>query len=262
MRMRKTTEKKQFRQAVLICAAVCTFISLWGCTFDSDSDSDALYTFAELEAALKDADGGVSPDAPVSISFAGKEKAFAVYAALANARKYVSLNLSKSSVTGFDTSSAYPAGSRWIVSLILPDNLTKIGGEAFAGWTQLRHIFIPPSVTAIGEYAFYNCSSLADIQIPESVTTIGEYAFHRCPSIAELTIPESVEYIERDAFSSCGNLNIVTFLGDGTRIADNTVFPGGTKFREAAARLELSGSGSYTAARGVYLRNGAEWSRE
>lgn len=230
-------EKKQFRQAVLICAAVCTLIILSGCTFDSDSD--ALHTFAELEAALKDADGGVSPDAPVSISFAGKEEAFAVYAALANARKYVSLDLSKSSVTGFDSSSVYPAGSRWIVSLILPDNLTDIGGEAFAGWTQLRHIFIPPSVTAIGEYAF-----------------------HRCPSIAELTIPESVEYIERDAFSSCGNLNIVTFMGDGTQIADNTVFPSGTKFREAAARSEFSGSSLYIAARGVYLRDGMEWNRE
>lgn len=254
--MRKATGIKQFRQSVLICAAVCTFISLSGCTFDSDSD--VLYTFSEL----KDADGGVSPDAPVSISFTGRKKAFDIYVALADACKYVSLDLSESSVTGFNSSSAYPAGSKWIVSLILPDNLTNIDDEAFAGWMQLRYIFISASVTAIGKYAFYNCSSLTDMQIPESVTTIGEYAFYRCTSLVELTISENVEYIEQDAFSSCNNLSVITFIGDGTRIADNTVFPSSTKFREVAARSERFGSGSYMAVRGVYLRNGTEWSRE
>lgn len=256
--MRKTTRIEQFRQAVLICVTVCAFISLSGCTFDSASDSDVLPSFSEL----KDADGGISPDAPVNISFAGKEKAFDIYVALANACKYVSLDLSESSVTGFNSSSAYPAGSKWIVSLILPDNLTNIGDEAFAGWMQLRYIFISASVTTIGEYAFYNCSSLADIQIPESVTTIGEYAFHQCTSLVELTIPENVEYIEKDAFSSCSNLNVVTFIGDGTQIADNTVFPNGTKFREMAAHSERFGSGSYMAVHGMYLRNGTEWRRE
>lgn len=230
--MRKTMGTKQCRRAVLLFAAVCASVSFAGCAFGASD------TYAELEVTLANAEGGESPDNPVNISFNGTETAFAIYVALANARKYVNLDLSESSVTGFG-SSAYPAGSRWIVSLVLPDNLKKIGGEAFAGWTQLRHIFISDSVTMIGEKSFQDCASLAAI-----------------------TIPESVEYIGRDAFSSCDNLNAVAFMGDGAQIADNTVFPSGAKFREAAARSEHSGSGSYMASRGVYVRDGTEWSRK
>lgn len=253
--MRKIMRTKQCRRAVLLFAAVCASVSFAGCAFGASD------TYAELEVTLANAEGGESPDNPVNISFNGTETAFAIYVALANARKYVSLDLSESSVTGFG-SSAYPAGSRWIVSLVLPDNLKKIGGEAFAGWTQLRHIFISDSVTMIGEKAFQDCASLASVLIPESVTAIGEYAFHNCASLAAITIPESVEYIGRDAFSSCDNLNTVAFMGDGAQIADNTVFPSGAKFREAAARSEHSGGGSYMAARGVYVRDGTEWSRK
>ncbi|MBD5447326.1 MAG: leucine-rich repeat protein [Treponema sp.] len=253
---------RRYAQKAATVAALCAVILTAGCnvTIQSDTDSDALHSLTKLKAALESAEGGASPDDPVDIAFDGKETASAVYAVLAEAGKYVNLDLSESSVTDF-VSSPYLTGSAMIISLILPNDLAQIGDEAFAGWRQLQSISIPNSVTAIGDYAFYYCTSLKNVTIPDFVTTIGEYAFHNCTLIDNITIPASVEYIDRDAFSSCANLGSVTLKGDGTRVADNTVFPGGAKFREAAMRSGNPGVGSYMAARGVYQRSGTEWIR-
>ena len=70
-------------------------------------------------------------------------------------------------------------------------------------------IIIPQDVTKIGSYAFYNCSSLSEITIPQSVTTIGERAFDSCSSLTEITIPQNVETIGEYAFAICSSLNTI-----------------------------------------------------
>ena len=55
--------------------------------------------------------------------------------------------------------------------------VTKIGGYAFDGCTELTSITIPDSVTDIGTGAFYNCTSLKSVTIPTSVTSIGIETF-------------------------------------------------------------------------------------
>ena len=219
---------------------ICTTISVMSCTVETRffSDADAPHTYTEFAEALAETEGGASPNDPIDIAFDGAETTLALYAALGRAQKYVNLNLSESSVTGFgDTNVSNPSGMSFIVSIVLPNNLARIGRKAFEG-----------------------CAYLREVIIPDSVTEIGEYAFHSCPSLADITIPESVRYIDRDAFSGCGNLATVRLMGD-VRIADNTVFPSSVKFREVAMRSEDFGTSSYIAARGLYLRNGTEWSR-
>lgn len=252
---------KQYAKKAVVAAVLCAVITMPGCTVDSVPESGVPHTIKEFEAALAAANGGTSPDNPVDIAFDGTERAAAIYEVLANIHKYVNLDLSESSVIGF-VLSPYPTGSAMIVSIALPDNLGNIGDEAFAGWTQLRNAVISDSVTTIGKRAFFNCISLASITIPHSVTTLSECAFHNCTELTVIAIPESVEYIGRDAFSSCDKLNTVTFIGDGTILADNTVFPCGAQFREATARTEKYGTGSYMALRGVYMRDETKWSRK
>ena len=60
---------------------------------------------------------------------------------------------------------------------VIPDGVTKIGGESFYGCTGLTSIEIPGSVTDIGNNAFYGCTGLTSIEIPASVTTIWSNAF-------------------------------------------------------------------------------------
>ena len=67
-----------------------------------------------------------------------------------------------------------------VTDLIIPDSVTNIGSNTFAGCTGLKSVTIPDSVTSIGFGAFYGCSGLSSIFVPDSVTSIGETAFDHC----------------------------------------------------------------------------------
>ena len=50
-----------------------------------------------------------------------------------------------------------------ITSVVIPDCVTSIGGEAFAKCENLTSVTIPNSVTSIGNEAFANCENLTDV---------------------------------------------------------------------------------------------------
>ena len=53
--------------------------------------------------------------------------------------------------------------SEVIKTVVIEDDVTKIGNNAFYGCTSLTSVTIPNSVTSIGEYAFFNCPNLTDV---------------------------------------------------------------------------------------------------
>ena len=59
---------------------------------------------------------------------------------------------------------------------ILPDTLLEIREEAFSGASPC-FVWIPDGVTAIGDNAFAGCEGLAGVRIPGSCLSIGENAF-------------------------------------------------------------------------------------
>ena len=101
---------------------------------------------------------------------------------------------------------------------IIPNSVTRIGDDAFAGRSSLVSITIPNSVTSIGSYAFYACTSLTSISIPNSVTSIGGYAFTECSSLTYISIPNSVTSIGVYAFSECSSLTSITVPNSVTSI--------------------------------------------
>ena len=64
----------------------------------------------------------------------------------------------------------------------LPQELTVIADEAFAGDQSLTAVTIPEGTQRIGKRAFAGCSNLASLSIPSSVTEIGDDAFWGCSS--------------------------------------------------------------------------------
>ena len=111
-----------------------------------------------------------------------------------------------------------------VTSISLPEGLTKIGNNAFAG-TNLTEIIIPASVASIGDLAFFNCYSLSSVTIPDSVTSIGYAAFGYCDSLTSVTIPDSVISIGNEAFTGCAFLASVT-IGSGVTSIGDYVFNG------------------------------------
>ena len=94
-----------------------------------------------------------------------------------------------------------------IKSVIISEDITSVGDNAFYKCWNLISVTIPNSVISIGEYAFYDCSGLSSITIPNSVTSIGKSAFEKCSGLISVTIPNSVTSIGNSAFY--GILNIV-----------------------------------------------------
>lgn len=105
-------------------------------------------------------------------------------------------------------------------NVVIPDDVTSIGEEAFWHCHNLTKVIIPNSVTGIGEQAFGYCSKLTSITIPDGVTSIGNYAFENCESLTSITIPHGVTSIGQGAFSYCQNLTNFTIPDSVTSIGN------------------------------------------
>ena len=111
-------------------------------------------------------------------------------------------------------------------SLTLPENVEKIGTDAFANCTKLRRATIPASVKYIGDGAFYNTglirvyynavdakvqgslpNSLTRAIIGEGVRTIPAQLFNGCSNLARVQMPSTVERIGDYAFNGCSSLS-------------------------------------------------------
>ena len=64
--------------------------------------------------------------------------------------------------------------------VLLNNDITYIGTNAFESCYRLTKINLPQKLRTIDDLAFTNCG-LKEITIPNSVKEIGSYAFHNCP---------------------------------------------------------------------------------
>lgn len=85
---------------------------------------------------------------------------------------------------------AYPAASK-IECITIPEGVTTISGDAFAGNQYLKKVVFPDSVTTIDGWAFNFCTKLEEINIPINCKHIGQYAFNGTV-IKHIKIPATV----------------------------------------------------------------------
>ena len=113
--------------------------------------------------------------------------------------------------------------------VVLPQNITSIGYNAFYGCTNLNEVLDMPEsctniesnafaysgitsiiigegVRTIGGNAFENCPNLRDVTMGKNVKTIGYGAFRNCNNLTNLTLVKGLETIESEAFANCGSL--------------------------------------------------------
>jgi hypothetical protein len=86
----------------------------------------------------------------------------------------------------------------------LPTSLSEIGREAFISCINIdaKSLTIPSKVTEIEEATFYDCRLNCPVTLPDGIKSIGASAFHQS-GITEINLPEGLESIGESAFSLC-----------------------------------------------------------
>ncbi|MBR2023792.1 MAG: leucine-rich repeat domain-containing protein [Clostridia bacterium] len=104
-----------------------------------------------------------------------------------------------------------------IVSVTLPEGLSYIGDNAFAGCKRLETVRHKNCFYTIGDNAFYGCDKLSSIELEGHTTypkTIGERAFYGCESITVVPFDgigiDKDIYIGDEAFANCSGLTSVS----------------------------------------------------
>ena len=103
----------------------------------------------------------------------------------------------------------YLNGER-VTRLAIPESVTAIGDDAFAGCSGLTEVMFPNSVTNIGNSSFMGCSGLMELALPSSVVKIGTWAFRGCSGLTEVEIPHGVKVIGGGVFLDCSSLTKIT----------------------------------------------------
>jgi hypothetical protein len=98
---------------------------------------------------------------------------------------------------------AYPAGRS--VSFSVPNTVTHIG-TAFSGCNVIS-VTLPNSITKIESSAFINCKNLTSITIPNSVTSIGYGVFMYCPKLKNVSVGWLIPLANMSISAFLDNLN-------------------------------------------------------
>ena len=96
-----------------------------------------------------------------------------------------------------------------LVSLVIPEGVSFIGGSAFEYQGNLTSVTLPSTLKVIDSYAF-EASGLRTVRIPDSVERIGKSAFKDSVNLTNVNIPAGIKRIEPGAFTDCKALSNVT----------------------------------------------------
>ena len=86
-----------------------------------------------------------------------------------------------------------------LTSIVLPDGLTAIGAQAFAGTAALKSIELPSTVKVIHAGAFA-LSKIESIKLNEGLEEIQVQAFASCTKAAPIELPSTLKVIGDSAF--------------------------------------------------------------
>ncbi len=96
-----------------------------------------------------------------------------------------------------------------INTTVIPQGVTAIGRYAYSAQnTTISSIVMPNSVTMIEGDAFSYCNNMTSIKLSDNLQSIGSGAFTNCYNLSSIYIPAGVVEISYNVFTGCTNLEI------------------------------------------------------
>jgi len=114
-----------------------------------------------------------------------------------------------------------------LTSIVIGNNVEKIGFSAFERCIKLEEITFGENVYYLGYEVLKNCKSLEYVTLPNSLRVLGDESFKGCENLVYVGMSSAVEYIGNRAFKQSGlyTANIpdaAVFLGNNF-LADGDV---------------------------------------
>lgn len=150
--------------------------------------------------------------------------------------KLQSLNLKVATISEYERNTViFPANEipgsafkdkKTLVRFVMPDNIIKIGSEAFCNSSLTGSLVLPRGLIEICAQAFAYCSGLSgELVIPEGVEMINRYAFEGCSGFyGALEFPNSVVEIGTQAFSGCSGFTSLKLSENLEDLGDSAFF--------------------------------------
>ena len=113
----------------------------------------------------------------------------------------------------------------YITSFTVPEQITEIGDQAFAGNSHLTRVTFHNGITRLGVGAFSHsvigsvnitnpncelgnacfeqCTNLTSVRLPQGMKRLGRHVFFYCTSLSSITLPEGMEEIGMMSLGSC-----------------------------------------------------------
>lgn len=82
---------------------------------------------------------------------------------------------------------------RYLVSVIMGDNVKRIEDRTFLNCRALRFIRLSKRLEYIGYHSFRGCIVLVALLLPSTVKSIEDVAFENCPSLKLLILPHDID---------------------------------------------------------------------
>lgn len=137
--------------------------------------------------------------------------------------------------------------------IVITNNATAIGNNAFSGFSGVGFVRIPNNVLTIGDNAFNSCSVMTECQIPYGTTTIGASAFTNCTSLMYVDIPSTVTSIGDSAFRDCLNFRYTSIPSSLTSIPSNCFYNcDGLSDIELPSSITSIGDSAFAECSGLY----------
>ena len=101
------------------------------------------------------------------------------------------------------------AGNETLVSVWMPDTVTKIAPRAFRGCRSLRSVIFSKNLVSLGSSCFENCVMLREVELPPSTRRLGDNTFEGCAGLVRAELPEGLSYLGTRLFAGCKSLESV-----------------------------------------------------